>query len=112
MHSQESAGAKNRLAYIKLGHRESNPTERRDVIIQTRYRDIPFEEAIQCHVDASDVKPERWELARGTAISIEVPGVPGPVAWARCSGPFFRSSWKRLDGRYAGVCPHIAEIGD
>lgn len=80
------------------------------MIIETRFRDIAFEEIVNCHPDAT---LDRWQMARGKPVMIEVPGMSA-ATWedAPCAGPYFKSNWVRPDGVRALVCPHIAEIGD
>ncbi len=82
-------------------------TKENSVIIRTRYRDIPFEEARKCFYgkNGSRVTESEWDATyRGTPLRIHVPSqdASGP-----CSGPFFSA----VDG-VGFVCPHIAEIGD
>lgn len=77
------------------------------MIIETRYRDIPFEEAIRCH-DHTDLKlcRKQWKQWRGKPVRILVPAITRPPM-ARCVGPFFAK-----EDKTNSVCPHIAEIGD
>jgi len=85
------------------------------VIIQTRYRDISFEELRRVH-DAmfySSARVGDWSEKRGKLINVETPPIPeeqlDPNArkcgerWYRIVSGVFQGNW---------VCPHIAEIGD
>lgn len=80
------------------------------MIIETRYRDIPFEE-VQGGFSADVVEQARevWPTLRGRAIRIHAPALT-LVAERPCGGPFYEiieaSTWPYL------ACPHIAEIGD
>lgn len=76
-------------------------------VVTVRFKDVDIEEILPCHPQATI---ERWSLARGTLIEIEVPSVS--IRWALCDGPHYVSSWIRKDGIRAHICPHIAEIGD
>ena len=86
-------------------------------IIETRFRDIPFDEAAKCAVpEVRDNVEHRktWETEfRGKPIRILTPAV-SPIAHIvvdnfLCEGPFFDIVGMR---RGSVVCPHIAEIGD
>jgi len=78
------------------------------MIISTRYRDIPYEEAIKCaKPPLGGVGRDQWEKEyRGKPLKIETPAVDKHEKWA-CSGPFYS-----VAGEWSSVCPHIAEIGD
>lgn len=89
------------------------------MIVKTRYRDIPWEEARKCYRLSSRnrrVYPEgrgtseSWERAmRGKPVSIIVPArTDHQYKYVRCEGPFFTLA----DSDNKMVCPHIAEIGD
>jgi hypothetical protein len=82
------------------------------MIVQTRFRDIPFDALRQCH---PQVSRDRWEtVLRAQSVNLETPGITD-APWDReilCSGPFYKSDFLRSDGRYAYLCEHIAEIGD
>lgn len=79
------------------------------MIIETRYRDIPFKEAVKCEPRKSGkVYRDWWNSVRGKPISIKTP-------------PFFRDEGSPIVckepqyvvvGGVVAVCPHIAEIGD
>lgn len=88
-------------------------------ILKTRYRDIPFEEAVKC------ATPEGLEYCRNAGVnwdqqqrrkpvSVLYPPITTPQwKYARCGGPFYRVL--KPDGTRDGefmVCVHIAEIGD
>lgn len=79
------------------------------MIIETRYRDIPWEEARK-HFHDGDA--ERWSTIKGRPIRIITPA--SPEAQDRlCEGPFFTVVGRiQLNGNGCCVCPHIAEIGD
>ncbi len=82
------------------------------MIIQTRYRDIPYEQASSCLHQASSRDRERWESEfRGWPVSIIVPAAP-TVSTPLCGGPFFVVPNMTWEGRPIAICPHIAEIGD
>lgn len=83
------------------------------MIIETKYRDIPFEEIASCSHAAQSGHAgwsrERWDCWRGKPISIITPAAdPARAAGFVCGGPFFQVAGY---SEYA-VCPHIAEIGD
>ncbi len=80
------------------------------MIIQTRYRDLPWETIIQCYAPEWHTAKTRriWEEERrGRPVMIEIPAVEQPNTCFVCSGPFFQVTMQNR-----GVCPHIAEIGD
>ena len=77
------------------------------MIIQTRYRDIPFEELDRaCVPESEPVNRVKWARLRGTPVRIYVPAVEN-VAHFSCAGPFYQ-----IVDEYDAVCPHQAEIGD
>lgn len=79
------------------------------MIVKTRYRDIPFEEAIKCAVMRPGIIREarkNWRERKGKPVAIIAPADPNQWEYVRCEGPFF---WTTDDFL---VCPHIAEIGD
>lgn len=77
------------------------------MIIHTRYRDIPWEEARKCQ---TALPPEVWALLRGQAVALQTPPC-SDCALDMISGcgnpPFLHTA----DGQ-RWVCQHIAEIGD
>lgn len=80
------------------------------MIVSTRYRDIPFEEATRCAIaDAEDLR-EWWELHRGKAVEIHVPActADGEEHARTCNGPFFQVA----SNTPFCVCAHVVEIGD
>lgn len=94
--------------------------EKNRIVIETRYRDIPWEEAVKCYRLDSGAYPvdkvtheeqvKHWDKRfRGKPVRIIAPPDMGPQ-WEHvlCKGPFYR-----VDGlpRHM-VCPHLAEIGD
>lgn len=81
------------------------------MIIETRFRDIPWEEARKCFQDGS---PEGWARFRGSPIKIVTPQLSkSNVDSPRCSGPFFKAPFLYCDsGEPLCVCPHVVEIGD
>ncbi len=84
------------------------------MIIKTRYRDIPFEEAIKCSSRHVEEARPWWEARRGKIVTIDV-SEPTHGGSRVCGGPFFNIVGD-LDfegsSRKISVCPHIAEIGD
>ena len=78
------------------------------MIITTRYRDIPWEEASKC-AQPEHLTPQsrtNWEALRGKPVKIESPAITEPqYKYAQCGGPFYR-----VEGRAVMVCPHIAMI--
>jgi len=82
-------------------------------IIETRLRDVPWEDIIHCATTPvlRRMTAQRWERDyRGKPIRIFVPAIPRPKAANCATGPFYRCV---PDRRGAGfVCPHMAEIGD
>lgn len=83
------------------------------MIITTRYRDIPWEEARKCSHVINDAKAGKaWEARfRGKPVDIAVPAIQTPLgAPMICGGPFFLR--QSADNSANIVCPHIAEIGD
>lgn len=84
------------------------------MIIETKYRDIDFAEAVKCYRDGvvpEDVKKNAvpWSTLRGKSVSIMTPSTRGHHEAIICGGPFFSVV---DDGPARIVCPHIAEIGD
>lgn len=78
------------------------------MIIQTRYRDIPLEQARKCQADYPCGLP-KWEQLRGQPVRVLSPPYDGePHFSVLCKGPFYRHA--EIDGMI--VCIHIAEIGD
>lgn len=80
--------------------------------IETRYRDISYEELRVAHPDAHCTKKE-WEPLRGKSARIRTAQVdPTEVIGKHCGGPFYDEIGK-VSGDLQGVtCPHEAEIGD
>lgn len=83
------------------------------MIVETRYRDIPYEEARKCYQGGVVPKgggdgKRPWKVLRGQPVSIIVPATNSHRPEIVCGGPFFLLA---DDDRYV-VCPHIAEIGD
>lgn len=89
------------------------------MILTTRYKDIPYEEAIKCAVPGT-LQPDsrdKLEKSRGRVIQVETP----PIAtrqylYARCEGPFYKVFPPRQSKShpecYLMVCVHLTEIGD
>lgn len=80
--------------------------------VKTRYRDIPWEEAVQC---SPNLTRERWDkVYRGQTVNVT--GGPEPPEefkkFTNCQGPWWRTNRMNTDGHVAAICPHIAEIGD
>jgi hypothetical protein len=92
-------------------------------IVQTRYRDIPWEET-GCPSTLRTEARERWNHYRGKPICIEVPSsgnlpyASDKCAASECVEPKYRvlqvNGLPVLSptGRGVAVCSHIAEIGD
>lgn len=85
------------------------------MVIQTRYRDIPFEEAVKCQpISATEPDAQSvWAKLRGGAVQIEVPA-NAPRGLCVCGGPFFwiYPDTRNKEGYRFMACPHIADIGD
>ena len=82
------------------------------MIIETKYRDIPWGEASQCASQANPESMSWWNERRGKRLIIEVPGGPPDDNWL-CQGPlYFVVDDKNRHGERYFVCPHCAEIGD
>lgn len=82
------------------------------MIVETRYRDVPWDSILDCVTDSSMcIGPDGWDQRyRGRPIAIITPAIPRPSI-ARCStGPFFRIVRDKNGSGF--VCPHMAEIGD
>lgn len=78
------------------------------MIVQTRYRDIPWEEAVSCAAAGEEaMTSQAWETHyRGKPVLLAVPAVEARNF--TCAGPFFQLA----EDRRIAVCPHIALIGD
>lgn len=78
--------------------------------LETRYRDIPFEEVIKCATrPPAKGGAEVWEGIRGRPLRVLLPPCTGNHASEfRCKGPFYQNA----DKPSHCVCVHIAEIGD
>lgn len=79
------------------------------MIIQTRYRDVPWDEIEPIHRQAGMSSDSLdWETEqRGRPVEIQTPAWPDTDY---CGGPFY----KVVKGPHGAmwVCPHLAEIGD
>lgn len=84
--------------------------ETKPMIIQTRYRDIPWEEARKCQSSFTEESEPFWNKVRGRPVLIQTPATEGHSLEVICGGPFYLRV--PFDGRAGIVCPHIAEIGD
>lgn len=83
------------------------------MIVQTRYRDIPWEDVIRHYTPAFRGRLPRsyWESSiRGRPITVETPASGRRAQGYICNGPFYLLN-PNPDG-YTVVCPHVAEIGD
>lgn len=84
-------------------------------VIETRYRDIPWEELRQAHKPerAMADHPEWWAKLRGKPVTIETPPLDAPAS-AECNEPHYRLAEGHpfISGRGAIVCCHCVEIGD
>lgn len=83
------------------------------MIVETRYRDLPWEEIVDHFTDqARPTKPEWEENFRGRQVIIRLPGYSNdgpPPKLFKCQGPLFAVIHALRTG---AVCQHIAEIGD
>jgi len=83
------------------------------LIIETKYRDISFEEALQCcseeFLKLKEASKEVWERNRGKLVLIQTPPTTINMLYFKCNGPFYNIVG--MKDRYS-VCPHLAEIGD
>lgn len=87
---------------------EREETGSRLRVIQTRYRDIPFEEAAKWQGNVNPEYREIWETQmRGKEILISA--IPTDSYICKCCAVYFPVLGK---ARPYLVCPHIAEIGD
>lgn len=103
-----------------FGESEAEEEEMNIETIETRYRDISFEQARQCSTRTSEAyvneaeARKRWEeQRRRKTLKIRVPHRDGKSPHEKCDGPWFtvvEISGKTVDG--ISACPHIAEIGD
>ncbi len=85
-----------------------------EVIIETRFRDIPWEDVSKCSRQPTEASRAWWEKRRGTAVKIITPSssVIDRSQWA-CDGPVYTVvNDVTYDKSHYGVCPHIALIGD
>ncbi len=98
-------------------------------LVDTRYRDIPFESVVGCWSPLEEEDRERWEReCRGKPISLWTPPIPwklveegfiyenggvmlrvgpAPPCPSGCRGPFYT-----ICGYEGTVCPHLVELGD
>lgn len=76
--------------------------------ITTRYRDIPFEEALKCAPNTNESGArEIWEeQLRGHEVIFYPLTRHEHNSYFTCEGPFFKTA------NGGSCCPHIAEIGD
>lgn len=77
-------------------------------IVQTRYRDIPWEDIAAIHNPVMPQDSIDWDSQmRGRAVEILTPALLDSDG---CGGPWFTI----LNGptKALWVCPHLAEIGD
>ncbi len=81
------------------------------VIVNTRMRDVPFDDLVCKNKNFSR---EVWNRHRGQPIQIVTPARPrDDIQSANCQGPYFEIYPTVVrDGLIVCVCPHAAEIGD
>ena len=87
-------------------------------VVQTRYRDIPFEE-VACAKGLAELDccSRPWSETRGTAIFIRIPADNHPIRTG-CTEPRYRvvdnngNPLTNSRGQGVSVCPHAVEIGD
>ncbi len=81
-------------------------------IVETRFLDIPYEEAVRCVEGCTDYQKarEQWESMRGKPVRIHVPACEADKREHQklCDGPFFQI----VSNSPFCVCPHVIEIGD
>jgi hypothetical protein len=86
------------------------------VIVTVQWRDITFEEALECVRPEFRAKPtsSTYEAKKaghnariGSRLQIYTTPVTGSSVWL-CKGPFYET----VDGDGCVVCPHHALIGD
>lgn len=85
------------------------------MIVETRYRDIPWEDLAASHGVGKNDHPEWWNKLRGTPVSIITPGVDGRTITSRCTELHYQISTGHPfigSDRRTWVCSHMAEIGD
>ena len=79
--------------------------------IQTRYRDVDWEEIEKAHGPQAHDRPDWWAKLRGSQLVIETPPIVGPP-WS-CREPHYPIvGGHPFKDAKACVCPHMAEIGD
>ncbi len=98
-------------------------------LVDTKYRDVPFESVAGCFTPGDEEDRVRWEKeCRGQPITLWTPPLPdgliekgfiyenggivinvgpAPPCPSGCHGPFYT-----ISGFYGTVCPHLVEIGD
>ena len=82
------------------------------LIIETRYRDVDFDEVRKCITYPSNAT--EWDKWRGQPVQIETPALPagGEVRYRCERGPHFRIAAHLVDYQVVIVCGHVVEIGD
>lgn len=92
-------------------------------MIETRYRDLTWDQVSAFKAQSSRITPERWSELRGKAVRIQTP--PMPVSIYDCAPCLEENgqSYSVIDNNgnlipsstgngHKAVCVHIAEIGD
>lgn len=82
-------------------------------IAKTRWRDIPFEQAMKCGPQNLSVHElqegaEAWEKSRGTEIEVILPALTMEPYPKYCDGPFYRSA---INPNQC-ACAHVVQLGD
>ena len=79
------------------------------MVTRTRFRDVPFEEVVDCMGGDSAYGRDFWNRHRGKPVDIDTPARTDTENFrARgCLGPFFK-----MTGTPYNLCPQLAEIGD
>lgn len=80
----------------------------RQMIVRTRFRDIPWEEIDRaCVPDDEPVDRGKWDRLRGTPVAIRTPPVPAAANF-KCNGPFYQLA----ADEDSAVCLHLVDLGD
>jgi len=82
------------------------------LIVETRYRDVDFDDVRKCITQPSNAT--EWDKWRGQPVRIETPALrTGGEVRYRCErGPHFRIAAHLVDYQEVIVCGHVVEIGD
>ena len=84
---------------------------KKKLIVETRYRDVDFDEVRKCITHPSNAT--EWDKWRGQAVQIETPALRMGDVRYRCErGSHFRIAAHLVDYQEVIVCGHVVEIGD